>query len=109
MNSTSIYAYEDASECVFRIEISIAENMSMRYLPATSSPMRAWMTKRRCSALTEGKDIVADYNSMSLTLGRHPLSLLRPALLEQRLVPAATLMTHRNGWLARGCGLVTVR
>lgn len=60
-------------------------------------------------APSEGEDIVADYNSMSLTLGRHPLSLLRPALLEQRLMPAATLMTYRNGRLARGCGLVTVR
>ncbi|WP_116139780.1 error-prone DNA polymerase [Paraburkholderia sp. BL27I4N3] len=60
-------------------------------------------------APSEGEDIVADYNSMSLTLGRHPLSLLRPVLLEQRLVPAATLMTYRNGRLARGCGLVTVR
>ncbi|MGF6568632.1 error-prone DNA polymerase [Paraburkholderia sp. GAS333] len=58
---------------------------------------------------SEGEDIVADYNSMSLTLGRHPLSLLRPVLLEQRLVPAATLMTYRDGRLARGCGLVTVR
>jgi error-prone DNA polymerase len=60
-------------------------------------------------APSEGEDIVADYNSMSLTLGRHPLSLLRPTLLEQRLVPASTLMTYRNGRLARGCGLVTVR
>ena len=60
-------------------------------------------------APSEGEDIVADYNSMSLTLGRHPLSLLRPTLLEQRLVPASTLMTYRDGRLARGCGLVTVR
>lgn len=60
-------------------------------------------------APSEGEDIVADYNSISLTLGRHPLSLLRPVLLEQCLVPAATLMTYRNGRLARGCGLVTVR
>ncbi|WP_244744710.1 error-prone DNA polymerase [Paraburkholderia terricola] len=60
-------------------------------------------------APSEGEDIVADYNSMNLTLGRHPLSLLRPVLLEHRLVPAATLMTYRNGRLARGCGLVTVR
>jgi error-prone DNA polymerase len=58
---------------------------------------------------SEAEDIVADYNSMSLTLGRHPLSLLRTALLKERLVPAATLMTYRNGRLARGCGLVTVR
>lgn len=48
-------------------------------------------------APSEGEDIVADYNSMSLTLSRHPLSLLRPVLLEHRLVPAATLMTYRNG------------
>jgi error-prone DNA polymerase len=60
-------------------------------------------------APSEGEDIVADYNSMSLTLGRHPLSLLRPTLLEQSLVPASTLMTYRDGRLARGCGLVTVR
>lgn len=60
-------------------------------------------------APSECEDIVADYNSMSLTLGRHPLSLLRPVLLEQRLAPAATLMTYRNGRLARGCALVTVR
>jgi error-prone DNA polymerase len=60
-------------------------------------------------APSEAEDIVADFNSMSLTLGRHPLSLLRPTLLEQRLVPASTLMTYPNGRLARGCGLVTVR
>jgi error-prone DNA polymerase len=46
---------------------------------------------------------------MSLTLGRHPLSLLRPVLLEHRLVPAATVMTYRNGRPARACGRVTVR
>ncbi|WP_250481766.1 error-prone DNA polymerase [Caballeronia sp. NCTM5] len=60
-------------------------------------------------APSEADDIVADYNSTGLTLGRHPLSLLRPALLEQRLMPASTLMSYRNGRLARGCGLVTVR
>jgi error-prone DNA polymerase len=60
-------------------------------------------------APSEAEDIVADYNSTGLTLGRHPLSLLRPVLLEQRLVPASTLQTYRNGRLARGCGLVTVR
>lgn len=58
---------------------------------------------------SEGEDIVADYSSMSLTLCRHPLSLLRPVLLEQRLLPAATPMTYRNGRHARGFGLVTVR
>ncbi|MFM0356500.1 error-prone DNA polymerase [Paraburkholderia nemoris] len=60
-------------------------------------------------APTEAHDIVADYRSVGLTLGRHPLELLRPQLLANRLMPASTLCTYRDGRLARGCGLVTVR
>ncbi|MEX3935998.1 error-prone DNA polymerase [Paraburkholderia phymatum] len=60
-------------------------------------------------APSEAQDIVADYRSVGLTLGRHPLELLRPVLLEQRLMPASTLRNYRNGRLARGCGIVTVR
>ncbi|MEM5385425.1 error-prone DNA polymerase [Paraburkholderia phymatum] len=60
-------------------------------------------------APSEAQDIVADYRSVGLTLGRHPLELLRPVLLEQRLMPASTLRSYRNGRLARGCGIVTVR
>ena len=33
-------------------------------------------------APSEAEDIVSDYNAAGLTLGRHPLSLLRPTLLE---------------------------
>ncbi|QCP48318.1 error-prone DNA polymerase [Trinickia violacea] len=60
-------------------------------------------------APSEAQDIVGDYQSMGLTLGRHPLELLRPQLQAMRLMPAATLNTYRNGRLARGCGIVTVR
>ena len=60
-------------------------------------------------APSEAKDIVSDYRSLGLTLGRHPLELLRPQLLAKRLMTAATLRTYRNGRLARGCGIVTVR
>ncbi|MFL9957748.1 MULTISPECIES: error-prone DNA polymerase [Paraburkholderia] len=60
-------------------------------------------------APTEAHDIIADYRSVGLTLGRHPLELLRPQLLASRLMPASTLRTYRDGRLARGCGLVTVR
>jgi error-prone DNA polymerase len=60
-------------------------------------------------APSEAEDIVGDYQATGLTLGRHPLELLRPQLLEARLMSAATLRTYRNGKLARGCGLVTVR
>ncbi|GLU35060.1 error-prone DNA polymerase [Trinickia caryophylli] len=58
---------------------------------------------------TEGQDIVGDYRAMGLTLGRHPLALLRPQLSKKRLMPAAMLQTFPNGRLARGCGIVTVR
>jgi error-prone DNA polymerase len=58
---------------------------------------------------SEAHDIVADYRSIGLTLGRHPLELLRPQLQANRLMPASTLRTYRDGRLARGCGLVTVR
>lgn len=58
---------------------------------------------------SEAENIVGDYKSTGLTLGRHPLELLRPTLLEHRLMPASTLCAYPNGRLARGCGLVTVR
>ncbi|CAG9226201.1 Error-prone DNA polymerase [Paraburkholderia sabiae] len=60
-------------------------------------------------APSEAEDIVGDYRSMGLTLGRHPLELLRPQLLADKLMPASTLQTYRNGRLARACGIVTVR
>lgn len=41
--------------------------------------------------LTEGQNLVADYDSLGLTLGRHPLALLRDTLRAQRLVTAAEL------------------
>jgi error-prone DNA polymerase len=44
-----------------------------------------------------------------LTLGRHPLALLRQRLLEKRFMPASTLAEFQDGQLARACGLVTVR
>jgi len=60
-------------------------------------------------APSEADDIISDYKTVGLSLGRHPLELLRAELLAHRLMPAATLHSYRNGKLARGCGLVTVR
>jgi error-prone DNA polymerase len=57
----------------------------------------------------EGEEIVGDYRAQGLTLGRHPLALLRPQLLAKRFLPAEVLMDFQNGQLARACGLVTVR
>jgi error-prone DNA polymerase len=60
-------------------------------------------------APNEGANIVADYRSMGLTLGRHPLELLRPHLQALRVVPSARLSTFRNNAWVRVAGIVTHR
>jgi error-prone DNA polymerase len=57
----------------------------------------------------EGEEIVADYASLGLTLGRHPLALLRKRLDEMRLLKAEELKSRPHGTLARAAGLVTCR
>jgi len=61
------------------------------------------------AAPTEAENIVGDYHALGLTLGRHPLALLRPRLTKQRFLPAEVLNTFADGQFARGCGIVTVR
>jgi error-prone DNA polymerase len=60
-------------------------------------------------APSEGEDIVADYQSLGLTLGRHPLALLREILTARKFLPANVLNTFADGQFARGCGIVTMR
>jgi DNA-directed DNA polymerase III (polc) len=60
--------------------------------------------------MTEGENIIHDYRSLGLTLGRHPLSLLRPQLEARRFVAAGRLLSDwPDRRLARACGLVTSR
>jgi error-prone DNA polymerase len=61
------------------------------------------------AAPSEAQQIIADYRSIGLTLGRHPLALLREHLLKRRLLPASTLADFKQGQIARACGIVTVR
>jgi error-prone DNA polymerase len=58
---------------------------------------------------TEGEEIRADYAALGLSLGRHPLALLRERLAQQRLVTAATVAGRRQGSLVRTAGLVLCR
>ncbi|MGR8918175.1 MAG: error-prone DNA polymerase [Gammaproteobacteria bacterium] len=58
---------------------------------------------------TEGADIVADYAATGLTLGRHPLALLRSRLDQRRCVTAAMLETARAGEVVQVAGLVVSR
>ncbi len=61
--------------------------------------------------MPEGEHIVNDYRHLGLTLGRHPLALLRARLEKQRFIPAERLLSTDwpNGRLTRACGLVTTR
>ncbi|MDH5536438.1 MAG: error-prone DNA polymerase, partial [Betaproteobacteria bacterium] len=58
---------------------------------------------------TESEDLVADYASLGLTLGRHPLALLRRRFARMRLVTAADLARLPHGRLTRTVGIVTCR
>ncbi|HEY1182511.1 MAG TPA: error-prone DNA polymerase, partial [Rhodocyclaceae bacterium] len=58
---------------------------------------------------SEAEDIVADYASMNLTLGRHPMALLRTHLKRHRYLSAAALRALPDKQLARCAGLVTGR
>jgi error-prone DNA polymerase len=58
---------------------------------------------------TEGQSLAADYRSLGLTLGRHPLALLRNRLARLRVVTAARLSQIRDGSGVRVAGLVTHR
>ncbi|MDZ4281381.1 MAG: error-prone DNA polymerase [Hydrogenophaga sp.] len=57
----------------------------------------------------EGEAVVWDYDSLGLTLRRHPLALLRPQLTKRRLASAEELNKAPNGRLVRYCGIVTLR
>jgi error-prone DNA polymerase len=58
---------------------------------------------------TEGQDIVADYASLGLTLGRHPVALLRSRLTALGMVAAVDLTTLQPGSLLSVAGIVVNR
>ena len=58
---------------------------------------------------SEGEDLVADYRHLGLSLGRHPLALLRRHLEPLGLSRAADLRAVPNGRRIRAAGLVVSR
>jgi error-prone DNA polymerase len=61
------------------------------------------------AAPSEGENLIADYASIGLTLGRHPLALLRARLAAQRFISAGALQNAADRQLARAAGIVTCR
>jgi error-prone DNA polymerase len=76
-------------------------------MPLTSAPVEE--VQPELLPLSEGQDLAADYASLGLTLGRHPLALLRDVLRRQRLVTAQELRAFPHGRLTRAAGLVIGR
>ena len=58
---------------------------------------------------TEGENLVADYRSLGLTLGRHPLALLRAPFERQGVLQARQLASVADGAQVAVAGLVTTR
>jgi error-prone DNA polymerase len=58
---------------------------------------------------TEREDIAADYRHLGLTLGRHPLALLRSRLDELRVLDARAVAEATPGRRVRTAGLVVTR
>ncbi len=61
------------------------------------------------AAPSEGENLVADFNRLGLTLGRHPLALLRSRLERLRMSTAEHVRNLPNGRNARAAGLVIGR
>jgi error-prone DNA polymerase len=57
----------------------------------------------------EGQEILADYRSLGLTLGRHPLALLRERLTREHILAASELRAVPSGQHVKVAGIVTHR
>jgi error-prone DNA polymerase len=66
-------------------------------------------TDPQLSAPSEGDGLVADYASLGLTLGRHPLALLRPRLKRMRLAATEDVRRLPHGASVRAAGIVIGR
>jgi error-prone DNA polymerase len=83
-----------------------------RPLPLASQGERAGSLEEGrplLEAPTEGQRIVADYASVGLTLGRHPMALLRDKLVRNRVLTAADLNCVAHGRKVRTAGIVLMR
>jgi error-prone DNA polymerase len=58
---------------------------------------------------TEGEDIVADYRHVGVSLGRHPLDLLRARFAAAQVLTAREVAELETGARVRAAGLVVTR
>jgi error-prone DNA polymerase len=77
--------------------------------PPAAQPASLAEGRPLLSAPTEAEAISADYAALGLTLGRHPLALLRARLRQAALQSAAELTQAANGAAVRTAGIVLMR
>jgi error-prone DNA polymerase len=82
---------------------------SLPLAPATARPASRAEGRPLLTAPTEGEQISADYASLGLTLGRHPVALLRTRLRAAALLSAGELAAAGNGAPVRTAGIVLMR
>ena len=93
----------DLLACIPRVRTLAVDEPTRLGMPAVpvAPPLLA--------APTEGQEIVGDYETMGLTLRRHPLALLRDRLRMKNIRSAQEVAHSRNGQLIRTAGIVTCR
>ena len=83
--------------------------LGLEKLPGALAGNAAKEAPAALPAPTEGQSLVEDYRSLGLTLGRHPVALLRERFQRLRASRAVDLATLRPGGTVRVAGIVTHR
>ena len=83
--------------------------LGLERLPGVLAGNAARETPALLPAPTEGQSLVEDYRSLGLTLGRHPMALLRSRFQHLRVKCATQLATLPPGSTVRVAGIVTHR
>ena len=65
--------------------------------------------RARLPVMPQGDEVIADYQTLRLSLKAHPLAFLRPRLAERGFVRAADLAKVRGGTMVHVAGVVLVR
>jgi error-prone DNA polymerase len=81
--------------------------LGVERLPGLIAGLSASEPAAALPAPTESQNILADYRHLGLTTGRHPLALLRPALIRRGFRSSSDLQRLADGSSVRVGGLVT--
>ena len=78
-------------------------------LATMAEAFEAYCTEVQLAAPTVGGDTVSDYRYLGLTLGAHPMSLIRQDDAFRRCITASALETMKQGRFVQLAGVVTCR